>query len=42
MSGNTPDCSDNTVGGGTSGTANQWINDRGDTEDRPGICKKKP
>jgi parallel beta-helix repeat protein len=42
MSGNNPDCSDSTVGTGTAGTANEWRNDRGDTEDHPGICKKKP
>ena len=33
------DCSDNSVGAGTpAGTANQWINDTGDTENRPGLC----
>ena len=39
MRGNVPDCSDDTVGGGTAGTANFWINDFGYTEDHPGICK---
>lgn len=39
MKGNHPDCSDQTVGGGTAGTANFWVNDFGFTEDHPGICK---
>lgn len=39
MRGNHPDCSDDTVGPGTAGTANFWINDTGYTEDHPGICK---
>jgi parallel beta-helix repeat protein len=39
MKGNTPDCHDDTLGTGTAGTANFWINDFGSTEDRPGICK---
>jgi parallel beta-helix repeat protein len=39
MRGNTPDCYDDTSGAGTAGTANLWINDGGDTENRPGLCK---
>jgi|GEM_PF-1123102 len=39
MNGNTPDCYDDTFGGGTAGTANLWINDFGMTESRPGLCK---
>jgi hypothetical protein len=37
---NTPvDCYDETVGGGTGGTANYWIKDMGLTQNRPGLCK---
>jgi Right handed beta helix region len=32
------DCYDDTVGSGTAGTANFWINDIGQTANRPGIC----
>jgi parallel beta-helix repeat protein len=32
------DCRDDSVGGGTAGTANLWINNEGDTENRPGLC----
>jgi parallel beta-helix repeat protein len=39
MKGNTPDCYDDTTGGGTAGTANSWINDFGFTQNRPGLCK---
>jgi nitrous oxidase accessory protein NosD len=39
MKGNAPDCSDNTAGLHTAGTANFWINNFGFTEDRAGICK---
>jgi hypothetical protein len=39
--GNTPvDCYDETTGPGTAGTANFWINDMGQTENRPGLCRK--
>ena len=39
MSGNqTHDCHDDSAGGGTAGTANFWINDKGLTENRPGLC----
>jgi hypothetical protein len=39
---NTPDdCYDETTGGGTAGTANYWIHDMGNTENRP-ICKSNP
>lgn len=33
------DCYDETVGGGTAGTANYWLHDLGETENRPGLCK---
>jgi len=36
------DCEDHSVGPGTAGTANFWINDLGDTENRPGLCKATP
>ena len=39
MKGNSPDCYDDTVGAGTAGTANSWINDFGFTENRTGLCK---
>jgi hypothetical protein len=32
------DCEDDSVGGGTGGTANYWANNHGETENRPGIC----
>jgi nitrous oxidase accessory protein NosD len=39
-SGNTAfDCRDDSTGSGTAGTANFWIQDMGDTQNRPGICK---
>jgi hypothetical protein len=34
------DCFDDTVGGGTAGTANFWNHDNGVTQNRPGLCKK--
>lgn len=34
------DCEDDSFGGGTAGTANFWIKDFGQTENRPGICKQ--
>jgi hypothetical protein len=34
------DCEDDSAGAGTAGTANFWINDFGQTESRPGICKQ--
>jgi hypothetical protein len=34
------DCEDDSTGGGTAGTANFWITDFGQTENRPGICKQ--
>ena len=37
---NNPDCYDDTVGSGTAGTANDWIRNNGETENRPGLCKK--
>jgi hypothetical protein len=38
--GNLPvDCYDETFGPGTAGTANFWIKDMGDTQNRPGLCK---
>ncbi len=36
------DCHDDTVGTGTAGTANTWEKNEGDTENRPGLCRKKP
>jgi parallel beta-helix repeat protein len=33
------DCHDDTVGGGTGGTANLWMRNIGKTENRPGLCK---
>jgi parallel beta-helix repeat protein len=33
------DCHDDTTGAGTAGTANFWIQNRGETENRPGLCK---
>lgn len=39
MTGNAPDCYDETAGGGTALTANFWINDFGVTENRAGLCK---
>jgi parallel beta-helix repeat protein len=35
----TLDCSDASVGPGTSGTANFWLDNKGNTQDRPGICR---
>jgi len=34
----THDCHDDSAGSGTAGTANTWQGDRGDTENRPGLC----
>jgi len=33
------DCHDDSVGGGTAGTANEWKGNRGNTQNRPGLCK---
>lgn len=33
------DCHDDSAGGGSGGTANFWIQDKGDTQNRPGLCK---
>jgi parallel beta-helix repeat protein len=33
------DCSDASTGGGTAGTANFWLNDKGATDSPDGICK---
>ena len=33
------DCHDDSTGGGTAGTANYWLHDKGNTENRPGLCK---
>jgi parallel beta-helix repeat protein len=35
----THDCHDDSTGGGTAGTANNWVNDTGETQNRPGLCK---
>jgi hypothetical protein len=32
------DCRDDSVGGGTAGTANFWLSDHGDTSSPAGIC----
>ncbi len=34
------DCEDDSMGAGTAGTANTWDKDKGDTQNRPGLCKK--
>jgi parallel beta-helix repeat protein len=40
MQGNiTHDCHDDSMGGGTAGTANTWQGDRGNTENRAGLCR---
>jgi hypothetical protein len=36
--GNGPDCRDSSVGSGTSGTANTWYGNRGNTSVPPGLC----
>src|ERR1043166_4777011 len=36
------DCEDDSAGPGTAGTANFWIKDFGDTENRPGYLKSTP
>lgn len=33
------DCRDDSVGAGTAGTANVWTDDKGRTENRPGLCE---
>jgi parallel beta-helix repeat protein len=35
----THDCHDDSVGPGTAGTANFWRSDRGETENRTGLCR---
>jgi parallel beta-helix repeat protein len=35
----THDCHDESVGPGTAGTANFWVNDQGNTQNKPGLCK---
>jgi hypothetical protein len=35
------DCHDDSNGGGTAGTANVWKNNRGETQNRPGLCRDK-
>src|SRR5262249_3932381 len=32
------DCHDDSVGTPTAGTANQWVDDQGDTQNKPGLC----
>lgn len=34
----THDCHDDSTGGGTSGTANTWANNHGETSNPPGLC----
>jgi parallel beta-helix repeat protein len=33
------DCHDDSSGSGTAGTANQWRGNRGETQNRPGLCR---
>ena len=35
------DCHDDSTGRGTAGTANVWRDNRGETSDPAGLCKKK-
>lgn len=35
------DCHDESVGSGTAGTANVWEHNHGETESRPGLCRKQ-
>jgi parallel beta-helix repeat protein len=35
------DCHDDSVGTGTAGTANEWTRNRGETENREGLCTQK-
>jgi hypothetical protein len=35
------DCHDDSVGGGTGGTANFWRHNHGLTENRPGLCRRQ-
>jgi len=35
------DCHDDSIGGGTSGTANTWEGNKGQTENRPALCMKE-
>ena len=35
----THDCHDDSTGTGTGGTANTWNGDKGDTENKPGLCQ---
>ena len=34
------DCHDDSTGRGTAGTANVWRDNRGETQNRPGLCRK--
>jgi parallel beta-helix repeat protein len=38
----THDCHDDSVGSGTAGTANSWLDNHGGTENRPGLCRPEP
>jgi hypothetical protein len=33
------DCHDDSSGSGTAGTANHWRGNRGETQNRPGLCR---
>jgi hypothetical protein len=35
------DCHDDSNGDGTAGTANRWSGNRGETENRPGLCRDR-
>jgi parallel beta-helix repeat protein len=36
----THDCHDDSVGLGTASTANSWVNNHGETENKPGLCTR--
>jgi parallel beta-helix repeat protein len=38
----THDCHDDSVGGGTAFTANFWVGNRGETQNKPGLCSTHP
>jgi hypothetical protein len=37
----THDCHDASAGGGTAATANTWVDNRGETQNRPGLCSTR-
>jgi len=38
----THDCHDNSMGMGTAGTANNWLGNHGETENKTGLCTRDP